>query len=117
MPYACSRLLSPLNFKSVQAEKLSQRVGDTGRWFLECQQIQEWIHGSAESACLWCPWQSLVISTNVFIAFFNLIHLFSGRRKDHPSLDYHRPFADASPPENTRPKASSVTTNLRLLKP
>ncbi len=48
--------------------------------------------------------QSLVISTNVFIAFFNLIHLFSGRRKDHPSLDYHRPFADASPPENTRPK-------------
>ncbi|KAK0451232.1 uncharacterized protein EV420DRAFT_1621879 [Desarmillaria tabescens] len=46
---------SPLNFKSVQAEKLNQRVGDTGRWFLECQQIQEWIHGSAESACLWCP--------------------------------------------------------------
>ncbi|KAK0219365.1 hypothetical protein EDD85DRAFT_961104 [Armillaria nabsnona] len=32
--------ISPLNFKSVQAEKLSQR---------------EWIHGSAESACLWCP--------------------------------------------------------------
>ncbi|KAK0432044.1 hypothetical protein EV421DRAFT_1911347 [Armillaria borealis] len=47
--------LSPLNFKSVQTEKLSQRVGDTGRQFLECQQIQEWIHGSAESACLWCP--------------------------------------------------------------
>ncbi|PBK68288.1 hypothetical protein ARMSODRAFT_888041 [Armillaria solidipes] len=47
--------LSPLNSKSVQTEKLSQRVGDTGRWFLECQQIQEWIHGSAASACLWCP--------------------------------------------------------------
>ncbi|KAK0472466.1 hypothetical protein IW261DRAFT_1570822 [Armillaria novae-zelandiae] len=47
--------LSSTNFKSVQAEKLTQRVGDTERWFLECQQIQEWVHGPADSACLWCP--------------------------------------------------------------
>ncbi|SJL14339.1 uncharacterized protein ARMOST_17795 [Armillaria ostoyae] len=47
--------LTDLNFKSVQAEKLSQRVGDTGRWFLESQQFRKWVDGSAPSSCLWCP--------------------------------------------------------------
>ncbi len=46
--------LTDLNFKSVQAEKLSQRVGDTGRWFLESGQFQMWVDGSAKSSCLWC---------------------------------------------------------------
>ncbi|KAK0216580.1 hypothetical protein EDD85DRAFT_436907 [Armillaria nabsnona] len=46
--------LTDLNFKSVQAEKLSQRVGDTGRWFLESEQFQMWVDGSATSSCLWC---------------------------------------------------------------
>ncbi|PBK85135.1 hypothetical protein ARMGADRAFT_1018177 [Armillaria gallica] len=44
-----------LNFKSVQAEKLSQQVGDTGRWFLESELFKEWISGLAPSSCLWCP--------------------------------------------------------------
>ncbi len=47
--------LTDLNFKSVQAEKLSQRVGDTGRWFLESHQFQQWVDGSVTSSCLWCP--------------------------------------------------------------
>ncbi|PBK81206.1 hypothetical protein ARMGADRAFT_812790, partial [Armillaria gallica] len=47
--------LTDLNFKSVQAEKLSQRVGDTGRWFLELEPFKKWVDGSAASSCLWCP--------------------------------------------------------------
>ncbi len=47
--------LTDLNFKSVQAEKLSQRVGDTGRWFLESKQFLKWVDNSASSSCLWCP--------------------------------------------------------------
>ncbi|SJL14212.1 uncharacterized protein ARMOST_17667 [Armillaria ostoyae] len=46
--------LTDLNFKSVQAEKLSQRVGDTGSWFLESEQFRQWVDGSATSSCLWC---------------------------------------------------------------
>ncbi|PBK87744.1 hypothetical protein ARMGADRAFT_862203, partial [Armillaria gallica] len=47
--------LTGLSFKSIQAEKLSQRVGDTGCWFLESEQFQKWVDGSAPSSCLWCP--------------------------------------------------------------
>ncbi|PBK81229.1 hypothetical protein ARMGADRAFT_813254 [Armillaria gallica] len=47
--------LTDLNFKSVQAEKLSQRVGDTGCWFLESKLFKEWVDGMAPSLCLWCP--------------------------------------------------------------
>ncbi len=47
--------LTDLNFKAIQAEKLSQRVGDTGRWFLEAIQFRQWVDGSAPSLCLWCP--------------------------------------------------------------
>ncbi|KAK0438882.1 uncharacterized protein EV420DRAFT_1279847 [Desarmillaria tabescens] len=47
--------LTDLNFKSVQAEKLSQRVGNTGSWFLKSEQFQRWVEGSAASSCLWCP--------------------------------------------------------------
>ncbi|SJL10212.1 uncharacterized protein ARMOST_13596 [Armillaria ostoyae] len=45
--------LTDLNFKSVQAEKLSQWVEDTGCWFLEAEQFQQWIDGLVTS-CLWC---------------------------------------------------------------
>ncbi|KAK0430759.1 hypothetical protein EV421DRAFT_241470 [Armillaria borealis] len=55
--------LTDLNFKSVQAEKLSQRVGDTGGWFLESKKFQKWVHGSAPSSCLWCPGNSGVGKT------------------------------------------------------
>ncbi|KAK0438156.1 uncharacterized protein EV420DRAFT_1316688 [Desarmillaria tabescens] len=47
--------LTDLNFKSVQAEKLSLRAGDTGRWFLESEQFRKWVDGSVRSSCLWCP--------------------------------------------------------------
>ncbi|SJL14313.1 uncharacterized protein ARMOST_17769 [Armillaria ostoyae] len=47
--------LTDLNFKSVQAEKLSQRVGDTGHWFLKSKLFKEWVDGMAPSLCLWCP--------------------------------------------------------------
>ncbi|KAK0438148.1 ankyrin repeat-containing domain protein [Desarmillaria tabescens] len=47
--------LTDLNFKSVQADKLSQRVGDTGRWFLESEQFRSWVDGSVRSSRLWCP--------------------------------------------------------------
>ncbi|KAK0184075.1 hypothetical protein F5146DRAFT_1106156 [Armillaria mellea] len=46
--------LTDLDFKSVQVEKLSQRVEDTGCWFLESAQFQQWVNSSAVS-CLWCP--------------------------------------------------------------
>ncbi|PBK85057.1 hypothetical protein ARMGADRAFT_1048105 [Armillaria gallica] len=47
--------LTDLNFKSIQAEKLSQRVKDTGHWFLGSELFKEWISGPAPSSCLWCP--------------------------------------------------------------
>ncbi|KAK0435988.1 hypothetical protein EV421DRAFT_1146278 [Armillaria borealis] len=48
--------LTDLNFKSIQAEKLSQRVEDTGHWFLESELFEEWVNGPTPgSSCLWCP--------------------------------------------------------------
>ncbi|KAK0200510.1 hypothetical protein DFS33DRAFT_1387715 [Desarmillaria ectypa] len=47
--------LTPLDHSSVQEDKLEQRVGDTGRWFLESLTFQSWVDGSGKFPTLWCP--------------------------------------------------------------
>ncbi|KAK0438134.1 uncharacterized protein EV420DRAFT_1651578 [Desarmillaria tabescens] len=48
--------LTDSNFKSIQAEKLSQQVvGDTGRLFLQSEPFRQWVDGTAVSSCLWFP--------------------------------------------------------------
>ncbi|PBK98338.1 hypothetical protein ARMGADRAFT_1130341 [Armillaria gallica] len=44
--------LTDLNFKSVQAKKLSKWVKDTGHWFLGSEQFQQWVDGSVAASCL-----------------------------------------------------------------
>ncbi|PBK68993.1 hypothetical protein ARMSODRAFT_886856, partial [Armillaria solidipes] len=45
--------ISPLNFRAVQSEIYSRRVGGTGRWFLESEKFLRWVDGT--ESCLWCP--------------------------------------------------------------
>ncbi|KAK0445036.1 uncharacterized protein EV420DRAFT_1277206 [Desarmillaria tabescens] len=47
--------LTPVDHSAIQRDKLEQRVGDTGRWFLESSMFQSWVDGSGKSLTLWCP--------------------------------------------------------------
>ncbi|KAK0435972.1 hypothetical protein EV421DRAFT_1908255 [Armillaria borealis] len=73
--------LTDLNFKSIQAEKLSQRVGNTGRWFLESNQFQKWVYGSATSSCLWCPGNPGVGKTILAAIVIDYLRLLNHERK------------------------------------
>ncbi len=50
--------LTDLNFKSIQAEKLSKRVKDTGCWFLESEQFRQWVDGFSGIIMPVVSWQS-----------------------------------------------------------
>lgn len=46
--------LSPLNFFETQSDKLSRRLGGTGRWLLKSSEYQDWSNGRS-SKVLWSP--------------------------------------------------------------
>ncbi|PBK81190.1 hypothetical protein ARMGADRAFT_948590 [Armillaria gallica] len=65
--------LTDLNFKSVKAKKLSKWVKDTGCWFLESEQFQQWVDDSAAASCLWCPGNSGVGKTILATIIINYL--------------------------------------------
>ncbi|KAK0430769.1 hypothetical protein EV421DRAFT_241780 [Armillaria borealis] len=50
-----ARWLTPSNYAAVQQDKLKERVGHTGEWFLQSPEFKSWKDGSTESCVLWCP--------------------------------------------------------------
>ncbi|KAK0219019.1 hypothetical protein IW262DRAFT_1462638 [Armillaria fumosa] len=46
---------TPLDYTSIQQDKLEQRIGNTGRWFLESSKFRNWVAGLGKSSTLWCP--------------------------------------------------------------
>ncbi|KAK0216591.1 hypothetical protein EDD85DRAFT_995835, partial [Armillaria nabsnona] len=44
-----ARWLTPLNYIAVQQDKLKERVGNTGGWFLKSPEFKSWKDGSTES--------------------------------------------------------------------
>ncbi|KAK0435958.1 hypothetical protein EV421DRAFT_1144755 [Armillaria borealis] len=63
------------------SEKLSQRVGDTGCWFLESEQFQQWVDGSVTSSCLWCPGNPGVGKTILASIIINYLQSLDHKKK------------------------------------